>query len=163
MYLIDFNILVTAYRTYYSPDLAPYYWEWLIEQSEAGTIASVSQVRDEMRAGNPQDYLQKWSTKLHDEFWREPLVEAVGSYQKIYDWVEHPDRPYTSAAINEFFTVADSSLVAQAYSQDLTVVTFEVPRPNSPKRVKIPDVCNGLGVEYCDGFAMYRKLGLKFR
>lgn len=163
MYLIDFNILVTANRSYYAPDLAPYYWEWLIDQAQAGSIASISQVRDELKAGDPKDFLHAWSTRLPDEFWQEPLVEAASSYQAIYDWASHPDRPYNAAAINEFFSVADSSLIAQAHAHELEIATFEKPRPNAKRKIFIPDACEALGVRYCDGFAMYRHLGLTFR
>ena len=42
MYPVDANVLIEAHRTYYAPDLAPVFWEWMAEQAEKGTIASVS-------------------------------------------------------------------------------------------------------------------------
>lgn len=162
MYLIDSNLLINASRTYYAPDLAPYYWEWMIEQAEKGMIASITQVKEELDKGDPKDFLRTWSQKLPDGFWLEPLVEAASSYQEIYDWVSDPLRPYFPAAVAEFFEVADFSLIAMAHARGLKIVTFEKPTPQAKKRVLIPDVCNALGVAYCDGFTMYRELGLRF-
>ncbi|GAB3691003.1 DUF4411 family protein [Corynebacterium nasicanis] len=162
MYLIDSNLLINASRTYYAPDLAPFYWEWMIEQAEKGAVASISQVKDELNKGDPKDFLRSWSHRLPDEFWLEPLVEAASSYQEIFEWVSDRQRPYSSAAITQFFAAADSSLIAMAQTRGLRIVTFEKSAPQAKNRVLIPDVCNALGVAYCDGFTMYRELGLRF-
>lgn len=162
MYLVDANVLIEAHRTYYAPDLAPVFWEWMAEQAEKGTIASVSQVRQELEDGDRQDFLRSWSRSLPADFWREPLVEAAPSYQTIFDWINEAARPYIPAAVSGFFEVADSSLVAQAHARGHEIVTFEKPSPQARKRVLIPDVCDALGVSYCDGFTMYRQLGLRF-
>jgi hypothetical protein len=39
MFLLDSNVLINASRTYYAPDIAPTFWEWLKAQHTAGAIA----------------------------------------------------------------------------------------------------------------------------
>lgn len=40
------------------------------------------------------------------------------------------------------------------------IVTYEGSNPNSKKRVMIPDVCNALGVRYCDLNIVLREMGI---
>ena len=81
---------------------------------------------------------------------------------KLSAWAVHPDRRYTVAARDEFFRVADYHLVAQAHAGKHAVVTFELPSPNSRKRILIPDACAALGVVYREPFSVYKELGLRF-
>lgn len=39
------------------------------------------------------------------------------------------------------------------------MVTHEQPSPDSRKRVKIPDACEAMGVEYIDIFSVLRRTG----
>ena len=71
----------------------------------------------------------------------------------LSQWVT--GQAYESAAINTFLQVADFYLIAQARSLKYTVVTHEVPA-NSPKKIKIPNVCVGLGVTCMTPFEMLR-------
>ena len=43
----------------------------------------------------------------------------------------------------------------------MTLVTYET-HSNSVKRVKIPDVCSGLGIRCMDGYEFMRAKGFKF-
>ena len=74
----------------------------------------------------------------------------------------HPDRLYSAAAREEFLGIADYLLVAQAHALGAEVVTFELPAPNSRRRILIPDACNAIRVSYREPFGIYRRLGLRF-
>jgi hypothetical protein len=161
LFLLDSNVFINASRLYYHPDVAPTFWEWLTEQNRIGYIASVSRVKDEINDGD-SGYLKKWSSELPSTFWLQPGANAMASMTRLADWAMHPDRPYWDSARAEFLGVADYYLVAQAHSAGAAVVTFELPSPNSRRRVLIPDACDAMGVTYCDPFNVYRRLGLRF-
>ncbi len=161
LFLLDSNVFINASRLYYHPDIAPTFWTWLADQNRMGRIASVARVKAEIDDGR-YGYLKKWSSDLPDSFWLRPGGNAVNSMTWLADWVMHPNRPYWDSARAEFLNVADYYLVAQAHSANASVVTFELPAPNSRKRVLIPDACDAMGVDYVEPFEVYRQLGLRF-
>jgi hypothetical protein len=55
----------------------------------------------------------------------------------------------------------DAYLVAHALAYGHDVVTHEVPA-NSPKKIKIPNVCVGLGVKCMTPYAMLRRERARF-
>lgn len=68
---------------------------------------------------------------------------------------------YEPAAVNTFLQVADFWLVAAALAGNHTVVTHEVASP-SAKKIKIPNVCVGLGVDFTSPYQMLRKEQARF-
>ncbi|MDP9852301.1 DUF4411 family protein [Corynebacterium lowii] len=154
------NVLINAARLYYSHDIAPRFWDWLVEEHEKGSVASIDRVKKEIAAGK-EGFLWSWAKGLPHSFWRKPSDAATESMRRLSGWVMHPDRLYRMEDRNEFLSVADYYLVAQAHGDGHRVVTFEQPAPQARKRVSIPDACAALGVEYVDPFRVYRQLGLK--
>ncbi len=69
-------------------------------------------------------------------------------------WANAQD--FTSAAVSEFFSVADYQLIAHAAAHGHTVVTHEQPQAGAKRRVLIPNVCLALGVDFCNTFTMLR-------
>jgi hypothetical protein len=59
-------------------------------------------------------------------------------------------------------SVADPWVIAHAMSENAIVVTKEPYEPNSTDRVKIPNVCEAMGIEWMDDFRLIRELGLQF-
>lgn len=51
-YLLDANIFIQAKNLHYGFDFCPAFWDWLVVQNEAGKVASIEKVGDELRAGN---------------------------------------------------------------------------------------------------------------
>lgn len=68
---------------------------------------------------------------------------------------------YEPSAVNTFLQVADYYLVAQAHAGGHTVVTHEIPSA-STRRIKIPDVCIGLGVKCMTPYEMLRRERARF-
>jgi hypothetical protein len=68
---------------------------------------------------------------------------------------------YEPAAVSTFLQVADYYLVAHALAHGLTVVTHKVPSP-SAKKIKIPNVCIGLGVKCMTPYEMLRTERARF-
>lgn len=158
MFLVDTNILVEAYRRYYAFDLVPSFWEFLDWNFGAGSLVSIKPVLDELKEGN--DALTEWA-KNRSRFFRDiadgATIQAMG---EIADWVKQ--QGYRQSAVDEFLGIADYFLVAYAAAHGLTVLTHELPRPESKKRVLVPDVCRAFGVDYVDTFTMMRALGAGF-
>ena len=48
MFLLDSNVFITAFRSYYAFHFTPGFWDWLKGQHFAGNIASVQNVRHEI-------------------------------------------------------------------------------------------------------------------
>ncbi len=68
---------------------------------------------------------------------------------------------YEPAAVNTFLQVADYYLIAHALALDYTVVTHEK-ADGSKKKIKIPNVCIGVGVKSMTPFEMLRHERARF-
>ncbi len=162
MFLLDANIFIDAARRYYSPEIAPTFWQWLADEHDAGNLASIKRVREEIDDGK-EGHLRNWAAELPRSFWLAPSATEQSSMGQLSEWVTDAERNYRQEAQNEFLGSADYYLVAQAHSGGHTVVTFEESRPESKKRVLIPDACRALRVPYTEPFSVYRTLGLRFK
>lgn len=154
MFLVDTNILVEAYRRYYAFDLVPSFWDFLDRNFEAGNLVSIRPVLDELKEGN--DALTEWA-KDRPQFFKD--IADLATFQmmsEIADWVKEQD--YRQSAVDEFLRIADYLLVAYVAAHGLTVLTHELPSPESKKCVLIPDVCRAFGIDYADTFTMMRAL-----
>ncbi|MCZ4091697.1 DUF4411 family protein [Sinorhizobium psoraleae] len=69
---------------------------------------------------------------------------------------------FTDSAIEKFLSDADSWLIAKANAIGATVVTHELPNPQSKKRVLIPDICNAFSINYLNTFDALREFSTKF-
>jgi len=79
--------------------------------------------------------------------------------QNVSTWVT--EQNYEPAAVNTFLQVADYYLIAHGISQKHTIVTHEKPA-NSTKKIKIPNVCIGLGIKFMSPYEMLRYERAKF-
>jgi hypothetical protein len=159
-YLLDANVFITAKNDYYAFDLVPAFWPWLEEQTENGTVDTVTQVRAEILSGREDDPLRIWVEGL-PRLGREPDDATVDAMRKLARWVTTTDR-YRGSAVNEFLRSADYYLIADAFAHGDTVVTLETARTQSKRSVKIPDVCAAFDVPVLRTFEMLRAEGASF-
>ena len=68
---------------------------------------------------------------------------------------------YEQAAVSTFLQAADYYLVAHGLAHGHTVVTHEV-AAGSKKKIKIPDACISLGVQFMTPFTMLRRERARF-
>lgn len=149
-----------AARLYYSFELAPGFWEWLISDAMRVQIASVEAVRDEI--GNGTGDLVNWVNKaVPADFWRPPTRATLDAAKELSSWATDPDRAFRQAAVDQFLDSCDYWLIAEAMASGLRVVTREVSAPGSKKSIKIPDACLCFGVSCEQPFAVYQELGLR--
>lgn len=158
-YLLDSNSFIQPKNTFYSFDVCPPFWDWLIQSNRRGVVFSIQKVESELM--EQRDELSKWVKKCcGDSFFLKPDKGAAEHLQLVAQWVQdHPN--YTDAARQDFFRKADYYLVAQARAEGFTVVTFEK-HENSIHTVKIPTVCAAVGVKCCNLHKMLKEEGARF-
>lgn len=156
-YLLDANIFIQAGNLHYGFDFCPAFWDWLEQNNRVGNVLSISQVQDELTDGN--DELAAWAKEQGNRFFKETDTATLPRLAEVAQWVQ--SNGYEAAAIHTFLQVADYYLVSYALAHGLTLVTHEVPA-NTPKKIKIPNVCVGLGVSCINPYAMLRRAGAKF-
>ena len=156
-YLLDANVFIQAKNLHYGLDFCPAFWSWLIENDVAKIVFSIEKVGDEINAG--ADDLADWSAHRGDNFFLKPDNAILPALGIVSQWVSQYG--YEPAAVNTFLQVADYYLVAHAVAHKYTVVTHEIAAA-SKKKIKIPDVCIGLGVKYMTPFEMLRHERARF-
>lgn len=150
-YLLDTNVFIQAKNLHYGLDFCPAFWQWLIEKGASGRVLSIDKVADEIAAG--ADELTDWAHHDGNGLFRKTDAAVAAQFGKVSAWVT--GQQYEPAAINTFLQVADFYLVAHALAGGHIVVTHEV-AANSAKRIKIPNVCIGLGLRFMTPYEMLR-------
>lgn len=150
-YLLDADSMIAAKRLHYGFDFCPAYWDWIVREHDAGRVFSIEKVGDDLEAG--ADDLSDWAENLGSGFFIRPDAATVQALGTVSTWVA--SNGYEPAAVNTFLAVSDSYLIAQALAGGHTVVTHEKAAA-SVKRVKIPNVCHGVGVKVMSPFEMLR-------
>ena len=157
-YLLDSDTFIQAKNLHYGLDFCPGFWDWIVREHAASRVFSIEKVGDELEAGT--DELAEWAHARGNGFFLPPAGSALPALSKVSSWVSSQN--YAPAAVNGFLQVADYYLVAQALALGHTVVTHERPAPQSIRKIKIPDVCIGLGIKCMTPFEMLRKERARF-
>ena len=159
-YVLDANVFIQAARRYYAFDLAPRFWDSLIQHAANGQIESIDRVLWELDRG--KDDLATWvNNDLNDAFASTDEADVIQAFGEIMAWVQAQSQ-FSEAAKADFASGADGWLVAYARGQGCLVVTHEVLNPVARRKVPIPNVCQAFGVPYIDTFEMLRRLGVRF-
>ena len=156
-YLLDADVFIRAKNLHYGFDFCPAFWDWLVQQNQGGQVYSIEKVGDELLAG--ADELSNWAGDRGDDFFLPPDAALLPALAKVSDWVTN--QSYDQAAVSTFFQKADYYLVAQAYASQYTVVTHEIPSTSS-RKIKIPDVCIGLGIKCMTPYEILKKERARF-
>lgn len=156
-YLLDANVFIQAKNLHYGLDFCPAFWSWLLHSNNAGLVFSIDKVADEIDAGD--DDLTEWKREHGNSLFRRTNANIAAQFGRVSTWVTGQN--YEPAAINTFLQVADFYLIAHALADGHTVVTHEVPA-NSVRRIKIPNVCIGLGLRFMTPYEMLRRERARF-
>ena len=157
-YLLDANVFIEAKNRHYGFDFCPAFWDWLIAENDAGRVFSVAAIADELHKGN--DELDTWAAERGDTFFLPPDPAMLSALARISTWV-NSSRRYDPAAHTTFFDSGEYYLIAHALAHRHVVVTHERPS-DSRKKVKIPEVCIGLGIRFMNPFTMLRTEHARF-
>ena len=162
-YIIDTNILITAWKITYPIDVFPSFWEQLENKFISGDIVICESVYEELK--RIDDDLWKW---FHNTIKTNSIpveksneTEIIDAYSCVINKANENNRYYSSALI-EFGNNADGWIIAHALANGYTLVTEEKPNTDRKKSVKIPDICLLVSVEYINTVKMLQQLGFKF-
>ncbi len=163
IYCIDANVLIQAWQKYYAPDICPDYWDILNELGSQGRIFIPEEVKNEIVVPDDkektEDDLSKWlkrsSIPVH-----KPTEQVIKCWQNILQ--ANPLHQHLVDNIKGR-SLADPWVISHALSVKATVVTKEnLDIALNTKRIKIPNVCNNMGIRWIDDFTFVKELGLKF-
>ena len=161
LHLLDANVLITASNLYYPVDGVPEFWDWVLHVAEQGALKMPLENFEEIKDGSKdgqKDLLFGWIQQAHvrdalllDEQVDQALVARVVNEGYAPDLTD-----------DEIIQIGrDPFLVAYGLASpaDRCVVTTETSKPRKIRQNrKVPDVCNIMGVTWCDTFAMTRAL-----
>jgi len=160
VYVLDTNVFIEASRRYYAFDIAPAFWDTLVECAQKGHIVTIDKVKQEIERGN--DTLKQWMKNIFYQWCKSTSESGVtDAYSDIMKWVIAQNQ-FLPEAKYKFANGADGWLIAYAIAKNLIVVTHEEFDSNIKKQVPIPNVCRAFNVPYTDTFQMLRNLGVKF-
>ena len=150
-YLLDSNVFIQAKNLHYRFGFCPGFWAWIDQARRAGIVYSIQAVKKELlEYRDKQDELVAWA-KERPTLFLEVDHTVRNALEKVTRWVEQSN--YSHFAKASFLKGADYDLVAYALARKYTVVSHEVSAPHS-KKIKIPDVCTALEIEYTSVFDM---------
>ena len=153
VFCLDSNVFIHAWNDYYAPDQCPEYWAILDELAKENRIFCCDEVRREIERHD--DDLWRW-LKARPHFVQEitaDIQQHVRVILKHYPLLVNSKKDRS---------MADPWVVAHALACGAVVVTKEMPGGESAKNPKIPDVCNGMKVQWVNDFQFNRELGIRF-
>lgn len=146
-YCIDTNIFIDAGERYYPPDIVPGFWKNLDALIDAGRLKAPEMLIEELE--RKDDDWRQWVYDRKDKFivpMDMPQADAIKQVMTVY--------VAQSSNINR--VTGDPFFVALALAQGLTVVTSESERKG---RVKIPKICDALGIKSISLLELMRREG----
>lgn len=157
-YCLDANVLIQAWQKYYNPKFCPEYWNVLIELGKQCKIFIPEYVYEEIV--RTDDDLSKWLKSSGIPV--KKITEGVANCLKsIYS----TNPIHVNLVDNtKARSLADPWVIAHAMSENATVVTKEekVTALNS-KKIKIPNVCDNMGVRWINDFEFIDELKINFK
>lgn len=156
IYCLDANVLIQAWQKYYSPILCPDYWKILDDLGSKGRIFICQEVFDEIVKS--EDNLSSWlrNSKIPVRKANESVIEKLKHIYKTPAHIKLVDNTKKRS-------LADPWIIAHAMDTNSVVVTKEekITQVNSTK-VKIPNVCDNVGVRWINDFEFVNELNLRF-
>lgn len=159
-YLIDTNIFIESAYRFYAFDICPGFWDFLDKCSQLDSVKSINKVYDEITSANND--LQNFKERLKSSGFFLPIENITSkSYAEISQTLL--TMQYTQKAIQDFSNGADYFLIALAYQDSYTIVTHEAKGgSNAKNKIKIPNVCEKLGICCIDVAEFLRQEQAKF-
>ncbi len=153
----DANVLIQAWQKYYNPKFCPDYWNILIELGKQEKIFIPELVYEEI--ARTEDDLSKWlkGSKIPIDKISESVTICL---QNIY-----APKPEHKKLVDNIRgrSLADPWVIAHAMDKNAIVVTKENKETAlNSKRIRIPNVCDNMGIKWMDDFQLIEELDIKF-
>lgn len=164
MYLLDSNIYINFYDRYYRKDFFPTFW------SNFKNVLNESVVIPKIVVS--ENYQDTWFKDWLKDHYTKSFIEHTSYAKEWVSVIHHIDNSpyYKDAALTSEKgwandKIADPWLVAIAKAMNYTIVTDEVKNvnlnsDNPSKSVKIPDICEELGVRCISMNEFFKEIGL---
>jgi predicted nucleic acid-binding protein len=157
-YCLDANVLIQAWQKYYNPKFCSGYWKVLTELGKQGKIFVPELVYEEIV--RTEDDLSKWlkGSKI-------PINKITEAVTVCLQGIYSANPIHKNLVDNtKARSLADPWVIAHALHENAIVVTKEekVTALNS-NRIKIPNVCDNMGVKWINDFQLVSELGIKFQ
>lgn len=146
-YCIDTNIFIDAGERYYPPDIVPGFWKNLEALIDAGRLKAPEMLIEELERKDDD-----WRQWVYDR--KDKLIVPMDMQQ--VDALKQVMAVYQAQSSNISRVTGDPFFVALALGQGLTVVTSESERKG---KVKIPKICDALGVKSISLLELMRREG----
>ncbi|HOZ68398.1 MAG TPA: DUF4411 family protein [Chitinophagaceae bacterium] len=155
-YCLDANVLIKAWREYYSPKFCPDYWKVLNSLGEQDKIFLPHLVYEEIV--RTEDDLTEWLKTSNL-----PIREITGNVTNCLQQIYAKDPLHKFLVDNtKQRSIADPWVIAHAMNENCCVVTRENKETSTTKRIKIPNVCDNMGVKWINDFGLIEELNIRF-
>jgi len=156
-YCLDANVLIQAWQKYYSPKFCPEYWTVLDQLGKQDIIFIPKMVYDEIT--RTDDDLSKWLKKSNIPV--AEIDENVTNFLKMIFATNPSHQNLVDNTKNR--SLADPWVIAHAINVNAIVVTKEekITAINTTK-IKIPNVCDNMGIPWINDFQLIEKLNIVF-
>jgi hypothetical protein len=163
IYCLDANVLIQAWQKYYAQELCPDYWDILNTLGMQGRIFIPEEVKNEIVVIDDkekiEDDLSKWLKRSSI-----PVHKTTEDVIKCWQTILKAN-PLHKLLVDNIRgrSLADPWVVSHALNNRATVVIKEsYETAMNTKRIKIPNVCDNMGIRWIDDFTFVKELGLKF-
>lgn len=149
-FCLDSGPFINSWRKHYPPPLFPCVWDCLGELCQENRIIIPKAVYDEIEVGGDDlfDWIKERKNIIHEV--NEEVIRAVKEIMRDYGRLVDTKKGRS---------VADPWVIAHAVATSAVVVTEEEPAKQPSKSLKIPDVCNSLGIRYMNTVGLLRSRG----
>lgn len=155
-YLLDSDVFIQASNMHYHFAFCSAFWDWIDREHGNGKILSIDRVFKEIADGHFGE-LKPWAQARPNLFIKSADAETAECLVRLAVWTSEN---YDEAGYEKFFAGADFVLVSYALAHDHIVVTQETRGGKS--KVKIPDVCDAMGVDCINTWELLKKECPKF-
>lgn len=153
-YCLDANVLIQAWQKYYNPKFCPDYWKILTQLGKSGKIFIPELVYEEI--ARTEDDLSDWL--------KGSQIPVLNISESVTLHLRNILKEYPLLVDNtKARSLADPWVIAHALYENATIVTKEekVTALNSNK-IKIPNVCDNMGMRWINDFQFIAELEIKF-
>ncbi|MGE5586267.1 MAG: DUF4411 family protein [Bacillota bacterium] len=154
MYCIDTSALIHAWRRDYPPDVFQSLWDQLDRLIKQGRLFSSIEVLLELKRGGDEIY--QWAKQREHAF-----LDADATVQRVVATIVDSFPSFLPSDSPDGIW-ADPYIVAIAKVNGWAVVTGEKAVSPGAKRIKIPNVCQEVGVECTEFLQLIRREGWRF-
>lgn len=156
-YSLDTGFFIEGWRKYYSPDFCDGYWEIIDSLAQKGIVFMTPEVLKELL--KIDDEISQW---IKD---RKYFVKEIDDRVQECLRIIYKTNPLHHNLVNDVKnrSIADPWVIAHAMAEDATVVTKEdFYTGHNNKKIKIPNVCENMGVRWMDDFGFIREMNITF-